>query len=93
MNLHAYLSSDGAMSAVDLAGAVNCNPDQIRHWRHGYEGRRPGREYCAAIEKATQGAVTCEALRPDLTWHRVPDKTWPGRRGRPLHDVTAQVAQ
>ena len=91
--MHAYLSSDGAMSAVDLAGAVNCNPDQIRHWRHGYEGRRPGPEYCAAIEKATQGAVTCEALRPDLTWHRVPDKTWPGRRGRPLHDVTAQVAQ
>lgn len=92
MNLHDYLSSDGAMSAVELAKAVDCNHDQIRHWRHGYAGRRPGPEYCAAVEKATNGVVTCEELRPDLTWHRVPDRAWPGKRGRPLHDVSRESA-
>ena len=80
------------MSAVDLAKAVNCNYDQIRHWRHWYEGRRPGPEKCAAVEKATNGAVTCEELRPDLTWHRVPDRSWPGKRGRPMHDVSREAA-
>lgn len=25
-------------------------------------------EYCPAIEKATQGAVRCEDLRPDVDW-------------------------
>lgn len=28
----------------------------------------PPAEYCPALERATQGAVKCEALRPDVDW-------------------------
>lgn len=28
----------------------------------------PPAEYCPALERATQGAVKCEALRPDVEW-------------------------
>lgn len=43
-------------------------------------------EHCPAIERLT--GVTCERLRPDLTWHRVPDAQWPRAGGRPLLDFT-----
>ncbi len=47
---------------------------------------------CAAIERATAGKVTCEYLRPDVTWVRVVDPDWPHPEGRPLLDVAAQTA-
>lgn len=42
---------------------------------------------CAQIERATAGQVTCEELRPDIRWHRIPDAEWPHPQGRPLIDV------
>ena len=56
-------------------------------------GRRPTpAERCPAIERATGGRVSCEALRPDVRWHRVPDPDWPHPAGRPCIDVAAPAA-
>ena len=48
---------------------------------------------CPPIERALEGKVTCEELRPDIRWHRVPDPAWPHPSGRPLIDVAAAAAQ
>lgn len=47
-------------------------------------------DHCPAIERATQGAVTVEQLRPDVRWVRVPDPNWPHPAGRPCIDVAAR---
>lgn len=44
---------------------------------------------CPVIERATNGQHTCESMRPDVRWVRVPDAQWPHPKGRPLIDVTA----
>lgn len=72
MDLHTYLTQPGAPTATELARAIDVNPDQIRHWRHGYQGRRPEPENCVRLEVATKGAVTRKDLRPD-DWQRI----WP----------------
>lgn len=89
MNLDQYLSRPGAESMASLARAIGMNQDQLRQWRRqDVQGsRRPSARSCAAMEKGTQGKITCEELRPDLTWLRVRDKGWPGRKGRPLLEV------
>lgn len=48
---------------------------------------------CPAIERATQGKVLCEQLRPDIAWHRVPDPAWPHAAGRPCIDVAAPTKE
>lgn len=46
---------------------------------------------CHEFERALAGRVSCERLRPDVVWHRVPDPKWPWHPdGRPLIDVTRQ---
>lgn len=57
----------------------------------GWAGRVPP-DRCPPIERATAGRVTCEVLRPDVTWQRVPDPTWPHPAGRPCIDVAAPGA-
>ncbi len=47
---------------------------------------------CPEIERASNGQVSCEQLRPDIRWHRVEDKAWPHPTGRPLIDVAAAGA-
>lgn len=50
--------------------------------------RKPSPELCARLERQTSGELTCEALRPDLDWHRVPDQDWPYHlSGRPVIEV------
>ena len=54
------------------------------------EKRRPvPLGYCPAIERATAGAVTCEDLRPNEPWRRIPDPSWPHPQGRPVLDFAA----
>ena len=55
-------------------------------------GSRPPLDRCPAIERATGGRVTCEELRGDVQWARVPDPNWPHPGGRPCLDVAAPVA-
>jgi hypothetical protein len=52
----------------------------------GWNGRIPA-DRCPAIERATNGRVPCEELRPDVRWQRVPDPAWPHPEGRPCLDV------
>lgn len=88
MDLNTYFERPGAESMVDFAQGIDANPDQVRQWRHGYMGRRPGQETCLVIERATEGLVTCEELRDDITWRRVKDKAWPWHpAGKPLVDA------
>lgn len=56
----------------------------------GWNGRVPP-DRCPNIEQATAGRVTCESLRPDVRWARVPDQSWPHPDGRPCIDVAAPV--
>jgi hypothetical protein len=44
---------------------------------------------CPGIERASAGHVTCEALRPDVVWARIPDAAWPHPGGRPCVDMAA----
>ncbi|AZY49701.1 hypothetical protein C0J09_11525 [Bordetella avium] len=45
---------------------------QIRQWRTRYMGRMPKPGYCVGLERATDGAVTRQDLRP-ADWHLI----WP----------------
>lgn len=47
---------------------------------------------CPAIERATEGRVTVEQLRPDVRWARIADPTWPHPGGRPTIDVAGPAA-
>ncbi len=63
-----------AISAVDgvsaLARIIGVTQSAVSNWR-SRTGPVPI-EHCAAIESATEGAVTRRELRPD-DWHRI----WP----------------
>jgi len=58
-------------------------------------GGKPPLDRCPAIERATEGRVTVEELRPDLAgrWHRIPDPAWPHPQGRPLLDVAGAAKE
>lgn len=74
MQLNQYFSSLGAMSVSELRKRIGAKSDaQIRQWQHGYAGRRPGTEYCVAIERVTKGLVTRKDLRPNDYWVHWPD--------------------
>lgn len=75
--------------ATALARAVMVSPPMVTQWLRGL--RRVPAERCPQIERATTGAVTCEALRPDVAWTRVPDPDWPHAAGRPLIDVARPI--
>ena len=64
MDLNTFLSSPG--SAVELARAIKVAPSLISQWKTGF--RPIPAERCPAIERATNGAVRCEDLRPDVDW-------------------------
>lgn len=86
MTLSDYLNSTrGAQSALCVAIGAH-SPDMSR-WAVGRRPIPPDR--CPSIERATGGRVTCEELRPDVRWQRVPDAAWPHPGGRPCIDVAA----
>ena len=59
---------------------------------HAYRNRGIPPERCPAIERATQCAVVCESLRPDVAWARIPDPDWPHPAGRPVLDIARHQA-
>lgn len=75
----------GSQSA--LAEKLGVTQPTVSEWRRG---ERPVPvDRAPEIERGTDGTVPCEETRPDITWHRVPDKSWPWHpKGRPLVDVT-----
>ena len=52
--------------ATTLANLLGASVPAIYSWRNGT--RSFPAELCIPIEKATQGAVRCEDLRPDVDW-------------------------
>lgn len=74
-------------AATRLAAAIDRSPQFVSQLVRGERAPPPDR--CPAIERATGGQVTCEELRPDVRWQRVPDPDWPHPDGRPCIDVAA----
>jgi DNA-binding transcriptional regulator YdaS (Cro superfamily) len=87
MDLKIYVGTEhGAQTR--LGRQLGCQPQLIYQWVNGVRPVPVGR--CSAIERATDGAVSCEELRPDVRWGRLPDAAWPWHpEGRPLLDVSA----
>ena len=48
-----------------LAAKLNVRQSHVAMWKK--RGNVPA-EYCPGIERATDGAVRCEELRPDVAW-------------------------
>lgn len=72
----------GTSSVARMAGVA---APSVTAWRK----RGVPAERCPAIERATEGKVPCETLRPDVAWTRITDTAWPWHpQGRPLIDVT-----
>lgn len=62
----------GSQSA--LAKAIGRRQQDINNW---IKRERVPADYCPSIERATNGSVTCETLRPDVDWANrryVPDQ-------------------
>lgn len=82
--------------AIDLLGSQKALADAIGEdqrlvWAWINRGSLP-EDYCPSIELATAGEVVCEDLRPDISWVRVKDKSWPHPKGRPLVDFFTKKA-
>lgn len=85
------------MSIIDTLGGpaaiarmVGCKPPSVVEWRK--RGIPPDR--CPAIERATQGRVSCETLRGDVPWFRIADAAWPWHPdGRPAIDVSRSAVK
>lgn len=58
-----------------------------------YGSRSCSEELAVALERESNAALSCEVLFPkEGLWHRVKDKSWPHRGGRPLVDHAAAQA-
>lgn len=90
MDLKSYVSGRGAQS--QLAAQIVAQPQLVWQWANRV--KQVPADRCPAIERASDGACTCEELRPDLKWRRVADETWPWHAaGRPLLDLTPVEAE
>lgn len=70
----------------EISRALSIKPPSV----YGWGGRIPP-ERCPDLERWKQGAITCEQMRPDVRWQRVPDPAWPHPQGRPCIDVASSV--
>lgn len=55
-----------AGSASALALLVGVSPQAVCFWRD--KKRKIPADKCPLIERVTDGAIRCEALRPDVEW-------------------------
>ena len=62
-HLQRFIDTAGSLrAAAEILGVRSYQV--VQQWRL----TRVPAEYCPAIERATQGAVRCEDLRPDVDW-------------------------
>jgi DNA-binding transcriptional regulator YdaS (Cro superfamily) len=85
MDLKSYLEGEGRGRLTLLAASITAQSQLVWQWANGVRSVPDTR--CPSIERATDGAVTCEELRPDVKWSRIKDKAWPHPQGRPVIDV------
>lgn len=84
MNEHVFEKLGGVSGVARAAGV---KPPSAHEWKD-----KPipvGR--CPRIEFFSNGAVTCEQLRPDVAWVRLPSPNWPGQRGKPCVDHAPEL--
>ncbi len=86
MQLFDYLKAERGAGAR-LALAVGLSQPFI--WQCVSGARKLPPDRCPDIERATEAAVTCAELRPDIRWYRIADPCWPHPQGRPAIDVAA----
>lgn len=69
-------------SQTALADLLGVSKGAVSQWKD--EGRRVPAEYCPLIERATNGQVRCEELRPDIAWDvlRMKAGEWDGQERR-----------
>lgn len=73
----------------EIARKEGCKASSVSEWKL----RGIPVERCPRLERAYDGKVTCEQMRPDVVWVRIPDPDWHWHPdGRPLIDVTAVTA-
>ena len=84
MNLREHLDNEPRGEPLRIASAISVHPVMISQWASGT--KKVPADRCPAVERATDGKVTCEELRPDITWTRIPDQWWPNGIGRPVID-------
>lgn len=65
MDLRSFLSQERGR-ASSLARGVGVSPVTVHQWA---AGKQVPAARCPQIERATEGVVTCEELRPDLADH------------------------
>lgn len=65
MNLKTYTNQERGRAA-SLGRELDIPSVLISQWANGI--RQIPAERCLEIEKITEGAVTCEELRPDVDW-------------------------
>lgn len=53
-------------SQVALAALLGVTKAAVNQWKD--PSRKVPAEHCPVIERATNGAVRCEDLRPDIEW-------------------------
>ena len=84
MNLAEYIRAQRGNS-TRLSARLGLAPSYLSQM---VSGHRPiPFSLCPRIERATNGAVRCEVLRPDLVWVRIEEYGWPD--GKPVLDVAA----
>lgn len=66
MILHAYIKVLDKAGLDDLAMRCDTTAGQLKQVAYGH--RRASGGLAVSIERETQGAVTCEQLRPDIDW-------------------------
>lgn len=68
-----------------LAAAIGVGQPVVSNWRA--RGTTLDAVHCAAIERATKGAVTRRDLRPD-DWHLIwPELAKPARKAKPTTEA------
>ena len=75
-----------------LSRLLGVSPPTVNQWVNG--DRPVPAERCPSIEKATGGAVRCEALRPDVDWAYLRATNCPAEigAGETAHEPERQVA-
>lgn len=80
-----WLESQPRGAAAVVAATIGVAHPLMTQWGKGI--RQMPADKAVAIELATDGAVTCEEMRPDVLWVRMRDRKWPHPKGRPLVDL------
>lgn len=72
MTLHEYLKDLDKASIEALASRCKTSTGQLKQVAYGF--RRASPVLAIDLDRETQGAVPCEALRPDIDWAYLRDR-------------------